>query len=413
MSVRIIFALMLCTQTVVVSAASMSRSLQQAVIGSDLLALKRLLAAKTFDIDARDMHGNTALGYAARYARRQMTEILLASGANARLSDNAGKTPFRHAVENAVRTAEHAAVAAILLKAVAGVEGRDAKGWSPLHWAVLSGDRALVQQLITEGASVWAGRSQSAVEVALLMQDEAMLTFLIEAGGGLDAAGEGGPPPLISAAREGRFAVVELLLVRGARVDVVNSLGDTALTLAAMRGHSEVVELLLEHGAEVDTVNFYGDNALIGATRQQHAEVVRVLLQHGATVDAASRRDKTALMLAARLGYVEIAELLLEYRAVAAAADKHGITVLMEAVRCGSLEIVKLLLAHGALVNVESKSGDSALMVAARRGDLEILRVLLQHGAEFTAKHRETIRQLAVLGPIAKIEENIRKAQFD
>ena len=55
---------------------------------------------------------------------------LLAEGADAQAKNWRGKVPFDVAVE-----AEHAALAAILLKAAAGIDGKDERGWRPLHWA--------------------------------------------------------------------------------------------------------------------------------------------------------------------------------------------------------------------------------------------------------------------------------------
>lgn len=48
--------------------------------------------------------------------------------------------------------------------------------------------------------------------------------------------------PLHWACREGRSAVVEMLIMRGARINVMNRGDDTPLHLAASHGHRDIVQ---------------------------------------------------------------------------------------------------------------------------------------------------------------------------
>ncbi len=98
---------------------------------------------------------------------RASIERLLAAGADARAKNSEGKTPFHVAID-----AEHDVLAAILLQAAAGIDGKDEKGWTPLMWAVLSDDWYLVQDFIREDAHILIGRHQNALEVAILMKSE-------------------------------------------------------------------------------------------------------------------------------------------------------------------------------------------------------------------------------------------------
>ena len=83
------------------------------------------------------------LWQAAANNDRASAERLLAVGADAKAENDAGKVPFDIAVE-----AEHYALAAVLAKAAGGINGRDKKGWTPLHWAIFGDAWDLVRELI-------------------------------------------------------------------------------------------------------------------------------------------------------------------------------------------------------------------------------------------------------------------------
>ena len=85
--------------------------------------------------------------------------MLLAYGAETKLTDSDSKTPFALAAANAATTPEHAAVAAILLEASAGVRGQDEKGWTALlHWALLSQDKGACAP-VTRCWCIYVGRA--------------------------------------------------------------------------------------------------------------------------------------------------------------------------------------------------------------------------------------------------------------
>lgn len=65
--------------------------------------------------------------------------------------------------------------------------------------------------------------------------------------------------PLIIAAKEGSYAMLELLLIRGAKVDATNNAGHTALRVLVQRVNANnldniipMILLLLNYGADID-----------------------------------------------------------------------------------------------------------------------------------------------------------------
>ena len=85
----------------------------------------------------------------ARY--REVTEILLARGANVNAKSSDGKSPLHRAAEKG-----HVDVAEMLLVHFAKINAEDKDGVTPLHWATLGGHQATVELLLAHGADVTA-----------------------------------------------------------------------------------------------------------------------------------------------------------------------------------------------------------------------------------------------------------------
>jgi hypothetical protein len=89
--------------------------------------------------------------------------------------------------------------------------------------------------------------------------------------------------PMASAAAEGNFARVRLLLDRGASPDSWGvDFVEPALVSAADGGHSDIAQLLLEKGADPSIRDSKGMSALQHARQGGHADVVVLLLKAGA-----------------------------------------------------------------------------------------------------------------------------------
>src|SRR5699024_2271659 len=138
----------------------------------------------------------------------------------------------------------------------------------------------MVALLISHGAKVNVTTEESK-ESALLMACAAgsleVVNLLIKAGADIEL---GANTPLIEAAQEGHYPIVERLLQADAIINATNSSGDTALALAAENGHIDIVRLLIACGADVDgsSQKIGGRTALMKAVQAGRLEIVSLLI---------------------------------------------------------------------------------------------------------------------------------------
>ena len=278
------------------------------------------------------------LWQAAANNDRASAERLLAEGADAKAKNAAGNTAFDVAVESG-----HDALAAILLKAVAGINGRDGRGWTPLHWAIVADDWDLVRELIEAGADISLGSQQNALEIAKLMNSETKLIEVFIDAKGVDAIVRDGWTALMHAARDGHTEVVKLLIDNGADLNHKNNGGVTALRTAAREGRTEVVKLLIDNGADQNIKDVDGWTALMYAAWNGSTEVVKLLIDNGADLNHKNNFGETALMYASIYGHTEVVKLLVDNGADMNIKDVDGWTALMYASSYVYTEIINIL----------------------------------------------------------------------
>src|SRR5262245_46468341 len=124
-------------------------------------------------------------------------------------------------------------------------------GWTPLHLAAHFGHKQVAEALLARGADVHAQATNDLGTTPLLWavmgQEMATVTLLLDHGADVNEATAAGSTPLHKAAMLGNVALVRLLLARGAKVNARNSRGQTPLTHALFKSHTEIVVLLSQH----------------------------------------------------------------------------------------------------------------------------------------------------------------------
>ena len=347
-------------------------------------ALDRWLGDSELDINARNAEGKTALHLSAEQGSFYPTKRLIAAGADIFAKDKDGNIPLDLALNE-----EHALVISVLL-AAADINAKEEKGWTALNWAILSGNKSQVRELLAKGAKIGEG-CQNAIEVCLLMQDMEMFEIVLDAGAGtrqgvskasgIDAASSRGDTALMGVSRRGDASIVTTLLAHGASPNVADMRrGYTPLRLAAENNHLSIVKQLIAHGAALDTVDSLGDTALIRAALHGHTEAVQILINAGADLNIKGAGGMTALMWAIYWNEKETAKALLQAGADIRILNSASTSALSWAVQRSDLEMVRMVLSH---LDTASHTGKGdvlrSLVQAVRRNATELQEILLAH----------------------------------
>jgi ankyrin repeat protein len=228
----------------------------------------------------------------------------------------------------------------------------------------------------------------------------------------VDAKSPNGITPMMLAAGQGNYDIVEELLKAGTDVDFMTTEGQTALDLATDAGHISISELLISHGADVNkskvlramylpsakqtssaadvslksskTTKSYtaGWNDLMISAYENRIASVRRCLDAGIDIEATAPDGRTALMISASRGNHYVMEMLLEVGANIDVTNEKGWTALMIAVKNADHPTVSLLLSHGAELNHLSPDHWTALAEAAQQSLTDIMHSLLTCGAD-------------------------------
>jgi len=178
-----------------------------------------------------------------------------------------------------------------------------------------TGDLDLLDQLVT-GAGLSVNHSLishngwSLALYAAGRADHHVLSWLVERGGQLESKGDepcSGFQALSSiqpqaASQEDLLLTAQIILETGEDVNAMQSQLKTPLMLAASNGHYGLVEFLCQNGANLDQKDSQGWTALMFGTDTQHGQVVRFLLEAGSDPNPVSGEGQTAADLAAEQG---------------------------------------------------------------------------------------------------------------
>jgi ankyrin repeat protein len=322
----------------------------------------------------------------------------------------------------------------------------DTRGNQPIHWAVMTRQLDIIDELLNRGADINAKRTDGARPIQLTNGDyhhrgwrdvpedhpttpRAVLDHLRTRGAFCD---------LCTAAHIGDLARVRELLDqdpslanRPSEYVTYYACSGTALRNAAAAGHLEIVKLLLERGADPNLPEegiAPRGHALYSAATNGHLEIAKLLLEHGAhpnvevesSADTLSRvlsnGDQKMLELLCSYGAARAVHLLAHYNDLQTAAavfainpaladDPAALGSASEAFvrlmlryqpdlpkRVGlvkSREVTELLFAHGMNPSHPDWLGITPLHEIARRGKVEAAALFLDHGADLHARDED------------------------
>jgi hypothetical protein len=181
-----------------------------------------------------------------------------------------------------------------LLEADASLVSAKAKGdWTPLHYAALNCQKAVVEFLLTKGADPGAKAESGdaplhcAVMGSNLLRDKGAVELLLAKGADVNARNKEGETPLTFAGKE----VAELLLKAKADINAKNKVGRTKLHREVVNGDKDMVAFLLSKDADASVEDKNGISALDLAVLDVKIDIAAMLRKHLLAAAAAGIKE--------------------------------------------------------------------------------------------------------------------------
>lgn len=217
--------------------------------------IRLLVHTALFDINARNLEGDTALSIACDCGLTEVVRVLLECGADANTENARSKTPLILATE-----------------------------------LISPYDIQIVQMLVRSGAASVNHRTRgrnanTALLHAAKFGNIEVIKELVNYDADINFRSPDGSTALMRASYYNHVEIVRYLLNHGAVVDEKNGRGETALYTAAFRGHLNVVKILIDYGADVDEPDIDGDTPLNVACYEFRPEIIAHLLMSHADVN--------------------------------------------------------------------------------------------------------------------------------
>ena len=357
-----------------------------------------LLTTRTGDM--RDIEGQSIIHYLVRNKNKQAIDFCIKKNIPLSVTDIKGVSPLTLAYSQKDIDSVDIAAALILANAepergshayfedavkTRNLSMRFSDGQSPLHFAVIAGDKAIVQYLIREGASIQAKdiSGSTPLHEAVRYGKTEIAVMLLDAGANVNARDSIGKTPLlIIMPDKTRRELYDMLLAHKADANAVDSFGDNCLHVATMtKTDVAVLEALASRGADVNGRNKKGVTPLAQAVEHKNTAHIAFFASKGADIHAEDVNGNTPFTRSLELG-LDMTKTLIN-RTTVNTRDSIGNTPLHIAVfnKAGADQI-NYLLENGAEINARNRSGDSPLYMAVRQNNRLIGEMLLSRGAD-------------------------------
>lgn len=306
--------------------------------------------------------GDEVFHIAVREGDEQFVEAFLTHGFSANTKDSEGHCLLTWAA-NMKSDHHHYRIAEKLLAHGANINARNYYGTSPLHWAVCPG----------------------------FNKGTALAELYLRHGAKLDGEDKQGTTPMMTAAEQGDWAMIHMLVKKAAPAVLAkkNNHGKGLLHFAAANHNEKICKYFISQHFDCNEASKKGWTPLHFACDKHNYKNVWALLEAGAKTDVQNDAGSTPLHFACQNYSTDNVYSLLNAGANTDIQNKKGCTPLHLACKKSKLDLILALLKAGANTDIQNEKGCTPLHLACKKSKFDIILALLKAGARADIKNKK------------------------
>ncbi|MGA9364746.1 MAG: ankyrin repeat domain-containing protein [Bacteroidota bacterium] len=343
----------------------------------------KLLLQNKAEVDTKSTLGDTPLHIAAKKGNLPLIQLLLANNASVGLKNKEDNTPFdilflQGGVESIQWLCEYVRSHPHLIPGLVKEEV------PLLHIAAYVGDQALARMVIEQRADVNQVHNMTPLQFAIVGGDRAMVDLLVANKADLTKKSSNGSTCVHVAAAAGNDTILTTLLKRShASVNEKNDEGLAPLMLAVGSKNLECVKSLVSAGASLNVKDPQEKTLVHYCAMSPSLEMMQYLVnEKSLDVNAADKDGITNLHIASQKGQLDVVKFLLSKKASHTTAqylvwEKSLYGATKEGEKWGSFGIIGML---GHVLSGNTSKGWNPIHLAARNGHLDVAELLIANG---------------------------------